>query len=439
MVVDNSEFSPCPEQFKRDLLKKLCVLKLNGGLGTTMGCTGPKSVIQVRGNTTFLDMTVQQISQLNRQYGSEVPLILMNSFNTDEETKKVIEKYHGMNVIIESFNQSRYPRVERETLTPTANNFNGKLEDWYPPGHGDLYESFSNSGLLKKLIERGIEWVFVSNIDNLGAVVDLDILNFMEQTWQQQQQQQQQQNNNNNNNCILGSEFAMEVTQKTIADVKGGTLIDYEGKATLLEIAQVPASRVDEFKSIKKFKIFNTNNLWIRLSAIEKLVKENRIANMDVIVNMKENAQGKSVIQLERAAGAAMQFFNNAKGIKVDRTRFLPVKSCSDLLLVQSNLYSIHSDATLVMNPLRPVSSVPLIKLGDRFKKVSDYLSRFQTIPDLIELEHLTVSGDVFFGANVTLRGTVIIVANHPSRIDIPSGSILENKVITGNLRILDH
>jgi len=91
------------------------------------------------------------------------------------------------------------------------------------------------------------------------------------------------------------------------------------------------------------------------------------------------------------------------------------------------------------MNPKRAFTSVPLVKLGDEFKKVSDFLRRFQNTPDLLELDHLTVSGDVTFGADVVLKGTVIIVANHGSRIDIPSGSNLENKVITGHLRILDH
>lgn len=43
------------------MLGKLVVIKLNGGLGTSMGCHGPKSVIPVRSDLTFLDLTVQQI------------------------------------------------------------------------------------------------------------------------------------------------------------------------------------------------------------------------------------------------------------------------------------------------------------------------------------------------------------------------------------------
>jgi len=70
---------------------------------------------------------------------------------------------------------------------------------------------------------------------------------------------------------------------------------------------------------------------------------------------------------------------------------------------------------------------------------VQEYVTRFESIPDMLELDHLTVSGDVTFGKNVSLKGTVIIIANHGDRIDIPAGSMLENKIVSGNLRILDH
>jgi len=393
------------------------VLKLNGGLGTTMGCTGPKSVIEVNKDLTFLDLTVQQIEYLNRQNGTSVPLVLMNSFNTHEETKKVVEKYEN-EVRVFNFNQSCYPRIFKEPLLPMPKDHQGAKSDWYPPGHGDLYEAFYNSGLLEDLLKQGIKYAFISNIDNLGAIVDFNILNHMDTS---------------------GCEFIMEVTDKTRADVKGGTLIDYDGKAKLLEIAQVPNDKVEEFKSIKKFKIFNTNNLWVNLEAISRLVKQNAMKDMDVILNAKVQ-DGKPIIQLERAAGAAIEYFQGSIGVNVPRSRFLPVKSTSDLFVVQSNLYSMEH-GTLVMNPKRSATfpTAPLVKLGEEFKKVSDYMARFRGIPEILELDHLTVSGDVTFGSKVSLRGTVIIVANHGSRIDIPSGSVLENKVVSGNLRILDH
>ena len=135
---------------------------------------------------------------------------------------------------------------------------------WYPPGHGDFYQSFQRSGLLNEMLKEGRNICFVSNSnvivplflykvrvnfglflvypgDNTGAVVDTNILNKM---------------------CESEAEFLMEVTEKTRADVKGGTLIWYEHKLRLLELAQVPRQYQEEFKSVQKFNVFNTNNIW---------------------------------------------------------------------------------------------------------------------------------------------------------------------------------
>lgn len=115
-------------------------------------------------------------------------------------------------------------------LKKSKNNKNNR----YPPGHGDLFDAITNSGLVDKLLASGKEYLFVSNVDNLGAVVDLNILEHMDTT---------------------GAEFLMEVTDKTKADVKGGTLINYEGQVRLLEIAQVASDHVEDFKSVRKFKV----------------------------------------------------------------------------------------------------------------------------------------------------------------------------------------
>ncbi|KAL7638922.1 UNVERIFIED_CONTAM: hypothetical protein RMT77_010456 [Armadillidium vulgare] len=410
------------EAVKKNLLSKLVVVKLNGGLGTSMGCQGPKSIIPVRSDLTFLDLTVQQIEHLNKTYDTSVPLVLMNSFNTDDDTQKVIKKYQGFQVPIYTFNQSKYPRLNKESLMPIAKNccVESDMEAWYPPGHGDFYEAFANSGLLQEFIKQGKEYVFISNIDNLGATVDVNILKFLLDT--------------NIGHC----EFLMEVTDKTRADVKGGTLIEYENTLRLLEIAQVPKDHVDDFKSVKKFNIFNTNNLWVKLQAIERVLTE-RTLHMEIIVNNKTLENGLNIIQLEQAVGAAIKCFEGSMGVVVPRSRFLPVKKTDDLLLVMSNLYSLQN-GSLIMSPLRMFPTTPLVKLGpNHFGKVKDYLSRFQSIPDMLELDHITVSGDVTFGKGVSLKGTVIIIANHGDRIDIPPGAVLENKIVSGNLRILDH
>lgn len=401
------------------LLSQLAVVKLNGGLGTSMGCTGPKSIIQVRNDQTFLDLNVKQIEHFNETYDVDIPLILMNSFNTDEDTQKILRKYRGRRANIQSFMQSRYPRIDRESLMPIAKTLMGSpLEAWYPPGHGDFYQAVYDSGVLDRLIADGKKYIFMSNIDNLGATVDVRILNFLLKS-------------------DHSPEFIMEVTDKTRADVKGGTLITYMDNLRLLEIAQVPKQYVEEFKSISKFKIFNTNNLWMSTEAIKRIM-DAKAMKMEVIVNPKSLDNGRNVIQLEVACGDAIRNFERAVGVNVPRSRFLPVKKSSDLLLVMSNLYKIEN-GTLIMNPDRNFLSTPLVKLGTHFDKVNDFQRRFSSIPDIAELDHLTVSGDVTFGKGVALKGTVIIIANHGDRIDIPTGALLENKIVSGNLRILDH
>nr|WBR49967.1 UDP-glucose pyrophosphorylase [Codonopsis pilosula] len=410
IVVPYDTLASVPEDSSetKKLLDKLVVLKLNGGLGTTMGCTGPKSVIEVRNGLTFLDLIVVQIESLNTKYGCNVPLLLMNSFNTHDDTLKIVEKYSNSKIEIHTFNQSQFPRLVVDEFLPLPSKGNAGKDSWYPPGHGDVFPALVNSGKLDTLLSQGKEYVFVANSDNLGAVVDLKILHHLIQN---------------------KNEYCMEVTPKTLADVKGGTLISYEGKVQLLEIAQVPDEHVNEFKSIEKFKIFNTNNLWVNLNAIKRLVQADAL-KMEIIPNPKE-VDGIKVLQLETAAGAAIKFFDHSIGINVPRSRFLPVKATSDLLLVQSDLYSV-SDGYVTRNTARKNPANPSIELGPEFKKVGSFLSRFKSIPSIIELDSLKVSGDVYFGSSVVLKGKVVIAAKSGVKLEIPNGAVLENKEVNG-------
>ncbi|WRX20789.1 UDPGP family - like 2 [Theobroma cacao] len=448
VVVPYDTLVPIPDDpaETKKLLDKLVVLKLNGGLGTTMGCTGPKSVIEVRNGLTFLDLIVIQIEHLNSKYGCSVPLVLMNSFNTHDDTLKIVEKYSNSNIEIHTFNQSQYPRLVVEDFTPLPCKGQPGKDGWfsldsallnglsygYPPGHGDVFPSLMNSGKLDAFLSQGKEYVFIANSDNLGAIVDLSILilDAIEIL----------------NHLIKNkNEYCMEVTPKTLADVKGGTLISYEGKVQLLEIAQVPDEHVNEFKSIEKFKIFNTNNLWVNLRAIKRLVEADAL-KMEIIPNPKE-VDGVKVLQLETAAGAAIRFFDRAIGVNVPRSRFLPVKATSDLLLVQSDLYTLI-DGFVIRNKDRTNPVNPSIELGPEFKKVGNFLSRFKSIPSVIDLDSLKVTGDVWFGTGVVLKvflhasgvvyldvcfeGKVSIAAKPGVKLEIPDGAVIENKEING-------
>ena len=412
------DISPCPEDqaLRHELLNKLAVLKLNGGLGSTMGCTLPKSAIEVRQDMSFLDMSVRQIEYFNTMYGVDVPLILMNSFKTNEVTMKLINKYRMHNLTIHTFMQSCFPRILKDTLLPLPSGpFTAEESNfWYPPGHGDLYYSLYNSGLLDSLIEQGKEYMFVSNVDNLGATVDLNILYHLVDS---------------------DIEYCLCAVKHTRADTDGGLLGGQRGKPVLVELSQL--SETDANPLRKKLPYFNTNNCWINLKALHALMTNDELS-LKVVVN-ERMVEGLKTLQLETIIGHAVSDFNKVVAVDVPRSRYLPVKGTSDLFLIQSNLFSLLR-GTLIINPQRPYPSHPLIKLGETFRNIDEYAARIKYgVPNILELEHLTVAGDVTFGRNVTLKGTVIIVANEGSLIMIPDGTILEDKVVTGNLRLLDH
>lgn len=409
-ILDYEELPKVTEKRTTKLLSKLAVCRLNGGLGTSMGCVGPKSAIEVRGGQSFLDLIVTQIHHLNEKHGSQVPLVLMNSFNTEQDTAKIIKKYED-DVTIHTFTQHEFPRLRRDSFQPMNRKKHGDAVS-YPPGHGDFFDSIHKSGVLEDLIAEGKEFMFVANADNLGASVDLTILSEMERS---------------------KAPFLMEVTAKTRADIKGGTLVKSgHNGLRLLEIAQVPKENVEEFKSVKTFKIFNTNNIWINLKALKEKL-DNGGLELEVIVN-KKSVNQLPVIQLETAIGGAINNFEGARAIKVPRSRFLPVKKTDDLLLVQSNLF-VLKDGVLVRNPERQFAGLPLIRLGPYFKNFDDYQQRFETIPDILELDLLTVVGDVTFGSHITLRGNVILVCEQGG-LRLPDGATLENKVLTGTIKM---
>eukprot|EP00770_Monocercomonoides_exilis_P001105 MONOS_1097.1-p1 / transcript=MONOS_1097.1 / gene=MONOS_1097 / organism=Monocercomonoides_exilis_PA203 / gene_product=UTP-glucose-1-phosphate uridylyltransferase / transcript_product=UTP-glucose-1-phosphate uridylyltransferase / location=Mono_scaffold00018:204409-205708(+) / protein_length=401 / sequence_SO=supercontig / SO=protein_coding / is_pseudo=false len=397
-------------------MKKVAVVKLNGGLGTTMGLTGPKSTIVIKEKKNFLELTFEQIRHVNNLFHCSVPLVLMNSFNTEAETKKFVSKATDLNIIC--FNQNQFPRLNRETLMPIAKSRDDPASCWYPPGHGDLYDSLLASGTLDLFAKTGIEYIFVSNIDNLGATIEPKILNRL---------------------FKQGNDVLIELTPKTPTDIKGGTVIRYPTEKgelgyKLLEIAQVPAPYVGEFKSVRKFSVFNTNNIWIKVSFLREALETGRL-QLDVISNPK-TVNDIPVLQLETACGAIVSCSTKVDVVSVPRIRFIPTKTCSDLILIMSNYYEC-AGGSLYVNPKRNFSTFPVMSLGPCFSKIKDLAQRCPSPPDLVEMESLTTVGDVTFGADVVIKGNVVIVAQESQKIVIPPKAVLDNVTVTGSLQII--
>ena len=385
-----------------EALSRLVMCKLNGGLGTSMGCPGPKSSIAVKNGQSFLDLSLRQLEHIKKTLNIPVPLLLMNSFHTHQETLKLLESRPAQ-VAVECFQQNRFLRLDKDTDQPLDPELIGE-DAWYPPGHGDIFACLNDQGWIDRLLNEGREILFVSNADNLAAVVDPKIANAM---------------------LAKGIPFVMEMTPKTPADIKGGTLYqDTRGKLHLLELAQVPKQYEDEFCGSGKFKVFNTNNIWIHLRHLKERLAQGPL-DLNLIVNEKR-AAGRPVIQLETAIGAGLENFDGAQGLVVGRDRFLPVKNTSDLMLIQSDLF-IFENGRMVRNPTHARNSLPLIRWKEPFTDLEEFQNRIPVIPDMRELESLEIEGDVRFEGEVFLKGRVTLVA-HDQPIRIPAGTRLENR-----------
>ncbi|MCF8720766.1 UTP--glucose-1-phosphate uridylyltransferase [Nitrospina gracilis] len=403
-LVPYENLEPPDEDAGREALAHLAVCKLNGGLGTSMGCPGPKSLIPIRDGLTFLDFIMGQLQELEQTWAVRVPLILMNSFYTEEQTALVLSNYPDSQPI-ECFTQNRFPRLDKATGRPLKEEEFGQ-EAWYPPGHGDLYTCLEEQGILDRLRDEGKKLLFVSNADNLGATADPAIAHHM---------------------LKHDIPFLMEMTPKTSADVKGGTLYeDSDGRLHLLEVAQVPPKHVDAFCGTEKFRVFNTNNIWIHLDHLKRRLERGPM-DLNLIVNEK-SVDGRAVIQLETAIGAALEHFEQAVGLVVNRDRFLPVKKTSDLLVIQSDLF-VQEGAHLRRNPARAQANLPSVVWQGPLENFEEYSRRVSQAPSLVDLESLEAEGNVWFRGVATLKGRVRLIS-HGKPLAVPGGVVIENQTL---------
>ncbi len=366
----------------------LVIIKLNGGLGTSMGLNKAKSLLEVKNGYTFLDIIANQILVIRKQTRTKLPLFFMDSFNTSEDTLKHLSKYPDLKLkdLELDFLQNKYPKLKRDDLSPI--NLKDDKKNWNPPGHGEIYSVLSTSGLLDKLIAKGFKYAFISNSDNLGAIYDEKIYSFIKQ------------------NDIP---FLMEVAQRTELDKKGGHLAETKsGQLLLREVAQCPKEDISEFQNIKKYKYFNTNSIWINLNILkDKLNKNDNFLPLPLILNAKE-VEGIKVYQLESAMGAAIQIFENSKALVVPRKRFLPVKKTTDLLIIQSDIFELSNDFKMIKTTNSPL---PLVELDEKYyKNIDDYNIRFaKGIPSLKECSRLKITGDFTFEGDIKLIGKVAL------------------------------
>jgi UTP--glucose-1-phosphate uridylyltransferase len=390
------------------VLERAVVLKLNGGLGTSMGMTRAKSLLEIKDGHTFLDVIVRQVLHLRERHDAAIPLLVMNSFATRDDTLAALERYPDLKLdgLPLDFVQGKVPKLLADSLDPVEWPADPSHE-WAPPGHGDVFTSLATSGMLETLLERGYEYLFLSNSDNLGAVLDPRIL-----TWFAREE----------------LPFLSEVVDRTEADRKGGHLARRHdgGGLVLRETAQVPDEDQEAFEDIERHRYFNANNIWVSLRALQTALDERGgVLGLPMIVNRKtvdpNDPSSPKVLQLETAMGAAIGVFEGAAAVHVPRARFAPVKTTSHLLVVRSDAYELAEDWTVQLAGGR--DAAPIVELSNEFKLLRDFESRFPAgPPSLVEAARLEVEGDVRFGRDVRVRGTVRV----EGPAEIPDGAVLE-------------
>ena len=375
-------------------LHSLVVIKLNGGLGTSMGLSKAKSLIPINEKQNFLELICQQIHNARQKYKAPILALFMNSFNTQKEFLD-IPALATLNQDVAGdfptdFLQNQVPRLCEDSLLPLlGKEGEEKLgqQAWCPPGHGDVFFALKSSGLLRRLLQLGYHTAFISNGDNLGALIDPRILEYFHKE---------------------KLEWISEVTLKTAADLKGGTFFrsnsgDGPGMIELLEVAQVQEEHVKDFQDTKRFKYFNVNNLWVDLRVLYEKMNENSL-ELALILNSKI-VVGRKALQLESAMASAISCFTKSRLMLVPRKRFSPVKSCADLLVRRSDAYvlDLQSHALIPCDEKK----IPIVFLSKEYKELVNFEKLCPQIPSLKDALQLEVEGPLCFDVPVKIIGKV--------------------------------
>jgi UTP--glucose-1-phosphate uridylyltransferase len=393
----------------RDAFAKTAIIKLNGGLGTSMGMDRAKSLLPVRGSKTFLDLIVEQVRQARAATGARVPLILMNSFRTREDSLAALRAYPDLPVgdLPLDFLQNAEPKIRVDDLTPVNWPADPTLE-WCPPGHGDIYTAILASGVLERLLEAGFRYASASNSDNLGAVPSPRIAGWF---------------------AASGAPYAAELCPRTLADKKGGHLAirKSDGRLILRDTAQTAPHEMDFFTDEFRHPFFHTNNLWFDLEKLHAaLTERGAVLGLPLIRNVKTvdptDPTSPEVFQIETAMGAAIEVFEGATAIVVGRDRFLPVKTTNDLLTLRSDAYALAEDGALRL----AVETAPLVDLDARhYKTMAGFDERFPFgAPSLRGASSLAVRGDWTFGSDVVVTGAVTLADGGVPEL-VPDGTVL--------------
>ena len=281
---------------------EVALLVLAGGMATRMGGV-VKALVEALPGKTFLDLRLAEREHNTRVHGHELPLWLMTSEATDGPIRAALgERVDGTRVAV--FPQNVSLRLTKDGALYQDAEGHPSL---YPTGHGDVPDAVRRSGLLESFRARGGRYVWIANLDNLGATVDPLVLGF---------------------HIDSGAALSVEVVDK--AGDKGGIPVRYRGRAVICEDFRLP-SGFDP----SQVAVFNTNTF---------LANADALASYDAPFTycvVEKTVDGHAVVQRERLLGE-LSFHLATRYVRVPRTgpgsRFLPVKDPDELARRRADL-----------------------------------------------------------------------------------------------------
>jgi UTP--glucose-1-phosphate uridylyltransferase len=273
---------------------KVGVVILAGGMATRFGGVVKAAVEAVDGHT-FLDLKLRDLERRAETTGGAIPVVLMTSFATEDEVARLAER--APRIPVKTFAQFVSLRV-----TPDGELFreNDGSFSPYAPGHGDLTFALRRAGFLRELRNAGVELLFMSNVDNLGATLDPAVIGF---------------------HLESGCAITAEVVDKEKGD-KGGAPARVDGTLQIVE-----AFRFPEAFDQDSISVFNTNTFVLTAEPLERDFPLSWFA-------VRKEVEGRSAVQFERLVGELTAFLPSAF-LRVPRGgtdgRFQPVKDPEEL------------------------------------------------------------------------------------------------------------
>ncbi|WP_394825321.1 UTP--glucose-1-phosphate uridylyltransferase [Pendulispora albinea] len=284
---------------------ELAFAVLAGGMATRMGSV-VKALVEVADGHTFLDLRLRENRLWSERAGRPVPLWLMTSEATDAPTRDALERT-GAPAHVRTFTQDLGLR-----LTPEGRLFFGDdgKPSLYSPGHGDLVDALRRSGLLRAFLAQGGRYVWIANLDNLGATIDPCLLGLFIEVQRESER------------AGARIDVMVEVTDKEAGD-RGGIPVHALGKLQILEEFRLPS----DFDA-SAVRVFNTNTFLVSAAALETVNIEWNWFEVE------KQVEGRPAIQFERLL-QELTGAMPAAYVRVPRhgpsARFLPVKDRDEL------------------------------------------------------------------------------------------------------------